>query len=805
MQNTPSISTIQTLFQQAVQLHQQGRLANAQAMYEGILKIQPRHAESLHLLGVVVMDTGNPKRAVDLIAEAINIDPQQAVFHSNRGNALLKLTQFQEAVVNYDKAIALKPDYANAYYNRGVALKELHQLDAAVASYDKAILINPGFVAAYYNRGIALQALKQLGAAINSYDKALVLQPNFADAHTNRGNALKDQGKLIEAKASHDKAIALRPDYAEAYVNRGVVLQDLKQLDLALASFDKAIALKPGMVGAYYNRGVLLQELGRQDAAVASYDKAIALKPDFVGAHINRGYVLQYQGRLKEAETCYDTVIAIEPDNADVHANRGNALKDQGKTEEAEASYLRAIALKPSSRLFILEGLMLPPIMGTKDAVLASRRRFENHVERLTEGGITLLDPIKDSCNTNFHLAYHGLNDKDIQIKVAHLYESACPSLLYVAPHCGLTPSDGRKKRIGFLSKFIAKHSVALCFSRIIEGLAGTGEFEVTLLSNVDPEDRSIQETYPNFKGTYLRLADSLESARVQVAALELDVLVYLDIGMDPFSYFLAFARLARTQCVLGGHPVTTGISAMDYYISSDLIETPDAQDHYSEKLVRLPIGLFYFERPIMPTAFKSRSELGIPTEGKVYLCPMMLHKLHPDFDAAIARILELDPSGHVVLIADKKYSCWQSILERRFETTVPQSVRARIIFLPWITEWSDFASLNKTADVILDPFHFGMGTTAITTCSVGTPFVTKPGQFMRGRVGLFFAKLLDVMECVAEDYEDYAQKAVSIASDGALRQSIQGKMKANNHVLFENMQSIQDGVELFRSLDPGV
>ena len=802
MQNTPTISTIQTLFQQAVQLHQQGRLANAKAMYEGILKIQPRHAETLHLLGVAVMDMGNPKRAVDLIAEAIDIDPKQAVFYSNRANALSKLGQFQEAINSYDKAIALKPDYANAHHNRGVAYKELSQFEAAVASYDKAIAITPGFVGAYFNRGIALQAMKQLGAAVSSYDKALALQPNFAEAHTNRGNALKEQGRLAEAKASHDKAIGLRPDYAEAYINRGVVLQDLKQLELALASFDKAIALKPGIAGAHYNRGVVLQALGRQDAALVSYDKAITLKPDYVGAHVNRGYVLQYLGRLKEAEACYDMVLAIEPDNADAHANRGNTLKDQGLTEEAEASYQRAIALKPSARLFILEGLMLPPIMGTKEAVIASRHRFENRLEKLTAEDLTLLDPIKESCNTNFHLAYHGLNDKGIQMKVARFYERACPSLLYEAPHCGSAPVVGRKKRIGFLSKFITKHSVALSFSRVVDGLAAQGDFEVTLLSHVDPQDKALSESYPNFQGAYVRMPETLESAREQVSGLELDVLVYLDIGMDPFSYFLAFARLARVQCVLGGHPVTTGISAMDYYISSDLIETADAQEHYSEKLVRLPIGLFYFERPKMPTTFKSRGELGLPLEGNIYLCPMMLHKLHPDFDAAMARILELDPSGHVVLVADKKYSCWQTLLEHRFDETVPQDVRARIVFLPWITEWSDFASLNKAADVVLDSFHFGIGTTAITTCSVGTPFVTKPGQLMRGRVGLFFARLLDVMECVAEGGEDYAQKAVAIASDSALRQRIQHKIYANNHRLFENERSIQDGVTFFKSLE---
>jgi predicted O-linked N-acetylglucosamine transferase (SPINDLY family) len=296
-----------------------------------------------------------------------------------------------------------------------------------------------------------------------------------------------------------------------------------------------------------------------------------------------------------------------------------------------------------------------------------------------------------------------------------------------------------------------------------------------------------------------MRLADNLDSAREQVSSLELDVLVYLDIGMDPFSYFLAFARLARVQCVLGGHPVTTGIAAMDYFISSDLIEAADAQEQYSEKLVRLPIGLFYFERPVVPVTFKSRSELGMPSAGHSYVCPMMLHKLHPDFDAAIARILELDPSGHVILIADKKYNAWQSLLERRFEMTVPQDVRDRIIFLPWLTDWQDFASLCKVADVVLDSFHFGIGTTAITTCSVGTPFVTNPGELMRGRVGLFYAKLMDVMECVAKDAEEYAQKAVAIASNSVLREGIQTKILANNRILFENAQSIEAGVDFFR------
>jgi predicted O-linked N-acetylglucosamine transferase (SPINDLY family) len=142
---------------------------------------------------------------------------------------------------------------------------------------------------------------------------------------------------------------------------------------------------------------------------------------------------------------------------------------------------------------------------------------------------------------------------------------------------------------VGFLSKFLYEHSVSLSFSKIIEALSLNAQFEVTLIST-HPVD---EKAYAGFAGKRVRLPNNLVRARETLAALELDILVYLDIGMEPLSYFLAFARLARMQCVLGGHPVTTGIANMDYFLSADLSEPPDGDSHYSEKLVRLPIGVF--------------------------------------------------------------------------------------------------------------------------------------------------------------------------------------------------------------------
>ena len=214
--------------QNAIALHRKGQLGQAEAIYIQLLGIDPTNADALHLLGVIAHQTGNHKSAIDMIGQAIEINPKVASYYSNRGNALKELQQFDAAVASYDKAIALKPDFAEAYYSRGVALKELKQFDAAVASYDKAVALKPDFAEAYSNRGNALKELKQFDAAVASYDKAIALKPDYAEAYSNRGVALNELKQFDAAVASYDKAIALKPDFAEAYSNRGLLRLALK-------------------------------------------------------------------------------------------------------------------------------------------------------------------------------------------------------------------------------------------------------------------------------------------------------------------------------------------------------------------------------------------------------------------------------------------------------------------------------------------------------------------------------------------------------------------------------------------------
>jgi tetratricopeptide (TPR) repeat protein len=262
---SPSEQAFQA-FNEAIGFHQRGRLDEAEKFYRQVLRQQPDHFGSLHLLGVIYAQRGDHAAALRQIDAALRIN-------------------------RYD---------ADALNNRGIALKELKRLDEALASYDQALQLNPGHADAFINRGVALLGLKRLDEALLSFDRAIALKPGHADAFNNRGNVLMDLQRLDEALASYDRAIALKSNDAEFFNNRGNALKDLNRLDEALASYGQAIALNPRHVDAYNNRGVALMELKRLDEALASYDRAIALRPDYAEAFNNRGMARLLTGRYRE-------------------------------------------------------------------------------------------------------------------------------------------------------------------------------------------------------------------------------------------------------------------------------------------------------------------------------------------------------------------------------------------------------------------------------------------------------------------------------------------------------------------------
>ncbi|BAP54338.1 TPR repeat-containing protein [Thioploca ingrica] len=539
------------------------------------------------------------------------------------------------------------------------------------------------------------------------------------------------------------------------------------------------------------------QQNGQLANAEAIYRQILQIQPDWAQAYHQLGKTLVAQDQVEEAIRCYQQALQLQPDLVVVHKDLGDIFRIQGQLEAATTCFQRVLELDPADTgTRIKLATLRPVIMGLHQDILAFRQQFENQLDTLLASQFHLDYPEQETGVTNFYLAYHGLNDKTLQIKLAQLYEQVCPSLLYVAPHCQQksAPIVQRKIKIGFISRFFKNHTIAKVMGGIMANLSRE-QFEIHVFFFPQLMDESavfIQQQADYFETLPLVLA----TARQQIADKQLDILFYPDIGMESFTYFLAFSRLAPVQCTTWGHPVTTGIRHIDYFISTVDLETATSDEHYTEQLVRLPSQITFYYKPDLPPAFpKTRHDFGLAESDHLYICPQALFKFHPDFDEILAEILARDPQGLVILVAGF-HQHWTELLQRRFQQTIP-TVIERIRFLPRMT-LSDYFNLLSLVEVMLDPLPFGGGNTSYEAFALGVPIVTLPIPFLRGRFTYACYRQMEIMDCVADNPQHYVDITLKLGTDPSYRKLIQQKILTRHQILYEDIRVVRELEQFF-------
>ena len=293
------------IFRQGLAWHQKGETTRAKAAYERMLALQPGHADAMHMLGVLALQSKDYLLAVDFIRVAVQSNPANASAHLNLGLALEALERFSEALACYDQAIHLRSDYAEAFNNKGVALHAVQRYDEAIDSFGRAISIQADYAQAFYNRGLALHASGRLDEALANFDTAIGIKADYAQAWNNRGVVLQAQSRWAEAAQSY-AAAAQKPGFAQAHYNLGNALSTLGRFEAAIESYDAAIALQADFAHVFNNRGLALQELGRSAAALQSYDAAIAVRPDYADAYWNQSMEHLLQGDFSQGWKLYE-------------------------------------------------------------------------------------------------------------------------------------------------------------------------------------------------------------------------------------------------------------------------------------------------------------------------------------------------------------------------------------------------------------------------------------------------------------------------------------------------------------------
>jgi len=320
------VNEVDRLFQQGLALLNQGRLEQARDFFEKVVKLNTKHFDALHLLGIIAAQFKAFEQADVFFEKAIKLNSNNAAFFCNRGNVLKELKQFESAIAHYNKAINLNKNYALAYLNQGIVLFEIKKYEASLNSFDKAVIIKPDYAEAYSNRGDVLKEMRRFDEALASYETAIEYNPGYSDAYFNQAVVLSKLNRFKESLESYNKAIEHNRHHPEAYSNRGNVLKELQLFDEALASYDRAIELNDGYAEAFFNRGVILFELKYFEESLANYNKAIELNRDYAEAHLNRGNVLQEVNKFGEALICYDKAIELNNNYAEAYLNKSLLL-----------------------------------------------------------------------------------------------------------------------------------------------------------------------------------------------------------------------------------------------------------------------------------------------------------------------------------------------------------------------------------------------------------------------------------------------------------------------------------------------
>jgi tetratricopeptide (TPR) repeat protein len=327
------------LIKQAISLHQQGRIVEAEAAYKAILNVDPNEFDALHMLGIINAQRNSFEEAEKLIRRALAVDPKVPPCLQNYGGVLCRLGRFTEAIEMYTSAIKLAPNYAPLYSDRGHALSALKRVNEALSDYDRALALKPDLADVWLARGSVLYDLKRNDEALHALNKALALKSDLAEARLIRGNILFTLNRQTEALADFDKALALRPDMASAWLGRGNVFNTLNRNDDALAAYDKALTLNPGFAEAWLGRGHVCRNLGRFDEALTAYDKVLALKPDLPEAWFSRGNVFFDLNRDDEALENFGKAIDLRAENAEALLNKSLVKLSLGEFEEGWALY----------------------------------------------------------------------------------------------------------------------------------------------------------------------------------------------------------------------------------------------------------------------------------------------------------------------------------------------------------------------------------------------------------------------------------------------------------------------------------
>jgi predicted O-linked N-acetylglucosamine transferase (SPINDLY family) len=692
----------------AEQLLRAGRLDEMESVCRAILTTAPQTADIHRFLGLAAYARSRWTEAEQHVRRALRWAPQDAVAHDNLSLVLLALNRPGEAETAARQARALQPTLANAAHNLGLALQRQGRFVAAWMALQDALELEPNNADTWNNLAAVLEQMDRHAEAIQALERALQLRPDFSLARENLR-------RLQQAQPAEAAPVAEQNNHGVALLAQGRHAE-------AEAVFRRALLGAPELPELWFNLAKSLQGQQQLPAAEQAYQRAVSLRPDWALAHLQLGFVYFAQRRLSDAETAFRRsleVAATPRDRLDaLNSLAANILNYEGRIDEARAAYLQALAL------------------GIEHANCHSNMLLnEQYAPGATLAGLA-------------------------EVHAGWEQRYAAPLRSTWRPFAQ-APDPERPLRLGIVSGDFFYHPVGIFLAPVLERL-DRAKFFTVCYDNYEKTDdltRRLMQAAGLWRKVHA-LDDDALAQRIRDDGIDL---LFDLAGHTGRNRLLTFARRpAPVQLTWMGYVGTTGLSAIDYLIADRFQVPPGGEDHYREKVLRLPDGYLCYEPPdyAPPVGPLPAQSAGHVTFG----CFNNTAKINPEVVALWAQILSRVPGSRLVV----KYH-WLNDADLRRRLTdlfAAESIPAERLELLGSTSHAEQLQQYNRIDVALDPFPYSGGLTTCEACWMGVPVLTCPGERFASRHSLSHLSNIGLKETIVSDQAEYVARAVRLAGD---------------------------------------
>lgn len=540
---------------------------------------------------------------------------------------------------------------------------------------------------------------------------------------------------------------------------------------------------------ALINFGNQLYFQGRYESAIKHYQRFLVSQTGDIELYASFSECLRNLNRIEDAIAIIEQGIRHYPTAGQLHFQLIKICQQNGHTQQAISSAETAAQILPNEYVFqLLKHLTLPIVYDTSDEIQLYKERFVRELERLIQQ--TSLQTPESKINTflglrsftNFYLAYQAYNVVESQSKYANLVHQVMAANYpqWVQPQPMPPILENGKIRVGYISSYLHSYSGTLWLTGWLR-YCNHKQFEVyCYYTGNDPDP--VTEQFRQYSTEFRDIPHNLEAVCQQIIDDKLHILVFPEIGMDAPTIQIAALCLAPIQCTAWGHPVTSGLPTIDYFISSELMEPENARSHYSETLIKLPnIGVSY-PKPIVGELTQTRSDFDLREDAVIYLCCQAPFKYLPQYDFILAQIALRVPQAQFIF---PRGELLRERLKRAF-VAVNLDSEDYCLFRS-ISTRQDYIAINFLSDVFLDTFTWSGGNTSLEAIACNLPIVTCPGEFMRGLHAYSFLKMLEVTDTIAKNEAEYIEIAVKLGTDSEWRRDVAERMNQRQGNLFDD------------------